>query len=166
MENSASPNPHHGTDACGGGVAIPRLTFFLSFSHGQVTEFAYDKSAFGLSPLMDPIPEGISSAAGIIPVLAGKLPEPGPGPHSVGTVPVTVVSFLCVGWFLTHPSWLSGSSCSEVSCVSPGSMRVLQDPTCFSDYISISTCEWEMAGPTNCRAELHLSYQLNFYYSE
>ncbi|XP_042095916.1 interleukin-4 receptor subunit alpha isoform X5 [Ovis aries] len=56
--------------------------------------------------------------------------------------------------------------CSEVSCVSPGSMRVLQDPTCFSDYISISTCEWEMAGPTNCRAELHLSYQLNFYYSE
>ncbi|XP_061257462.1 interleukin-4 receptor subunit alpha [Bos javanicus] len=52
--------------------------------------------------------------------------------------------------------WVAGS----------GSMRVLQDPTCFSDYISNSTCEWEMAGPTNCRAELHLSYQLNFYYSE
>ena len=36
---------------------------------------------------MDPVPEGISSAAGIIPELAGKLPEPGPGPRSVGTVP-------------------------------------------------------------------------------
>lgn len=46
---------------------------------------------------MDPVPEGISSAAGIIPELAGKLPEPGPGPRSVGTVPGTVVSLLCDG---------------------------------------------------------------------
>lgn len=71
--------------------------FFLQFSHGQVIEFADDKSAFGLSPLMDPVPEGISSAAGIIPVLAGKLPEPSLGPRSVGTVPGTVVSLLCDG---------------------------------------------------------------------
>lgn len=46
---------------------------------------------------MDPVPEGISSAAGITPVPAGKLPEPGPGPRSVGTVPGTVVSLLCDG---------------------------------------------------------------------
>ncbi|XP_059934129.1 interleukin-4 receptor subunit alpha isoform X2 [Mesoplodon densirostris] len=60
----------------------------------------------------------------------------------------------------------SGSSCSEVSCVSPGSVRVLQGPTCFSDYVNISTCEWEMAQPTNCRAELRLFYQLKFPYFE
>ncbi|XP_067562417.1 interleukin-4 receptor subunit alpha isoform X1 [Pseudorca crassidens] len=59
-----------------------------------------------------------------------------------------------------------GSSCSEVSCVSPGSVRVVQGPTCFSDYVNISTCEWEMARPTNCRAELRLFYQLKFFYFE
>ncbi|XP_053412263.1 interleukin-4 receptor subunit alpha isoform X1 [Nycticebus coucang] len=47
-----------------------------------------------------------------------------------------------------------------------GSMEVLLQPTCFSDYISISTCEWKMASPINCSAELHLSYKLDFGSSE
>ena len=46
---------------------------------------------------MDPVPEGISSAASITPAPAGKLPEPGPDSRSVGTVPGTVVSLLCDG---------------------------------------------------------------------
>lgn len=37
---------------------------------------------------------------------------------------------------------------------------MLHKPSCISDYLSISTCEWEMARPTNCSAELSLSYQL------
>ncbi|XP_070317171.1 interleukin-4 receptor subunit alpha isoform X1 [Odocoileus virginianus] len=52
--------------------------------------------------------------------------------------------------------WVAGS----------GGMRVLRDPTCFSDYIAFSTCEWVMSKPTDCRAELRLTYQLNFYFSE
>ncbi|XP_054098185.1 interleukin-4 receptor subunit alpha isoform X1 [Callithrix jacchus] len=47
-----------------------------------------------------------------------------------------------------------------------GSMKVLQEPTCVSDYISLSTCEWKMGGPTNCSAELRLVYQLVFLISE
>ncbi|XP_012500459.1 PREDICTED: interleukin-4 receptor subunit alpha isoform X1 [Propithecus coquereli] len=43
-----------------------------------------------------------------------------------------------------------------------GSVEVLLQPTCLSDYISVSTCEWKMDRPTNCSAELLLSYQLEF----
>ncbi|XP_014650090.1 PREDICTED: interleukin-4 receptor subunit alpha [Ceratotherium simum simum] len=43
----------------------------------------------------------------------------------------------------------------------PGSVKVLHLPVCFSDYIHTSTCEWEMDGPTNCSAQLRLSYKLN-----
>lgn len=50
--------------------------------------------------------------------------------------------------------------------VSPGSVQVLHPPTCFSDYISTSTCEWRVDGPTNCSAELRLTYQLDFLNSE
>nr|6WGL_C Chain C, Interleukin-4 receptor subunit alpha [Homo sapiens] len=45
-------------------------------------------------------------------------------------------------------------------------MKVLQEPTCVSDYMSISTCEWKMNGPTNCSTELRLLYQLVFLLSE
>ncbi|XP_057551247.1 interleukin-4 receptor subunit alpha isoform X2 [Hippopotamus amphibius kiboko] len=66
--------------------------------------------------------------------------------------------------------WFRSGLTFSVSCLilvwAAGSVRVLQGPTCFSDYISVSTCEWEMAGPTNCRAELRLSYELDFFYSE
>nr|XP_012635564.1 interleukin-4 receptor subunit alpha [Microcebus murinus]XP_012635566.1 interleukin-4 receptor subunit alpha [Microcebus murinus] len=47
-----------------------------------------------------------------------------------------------------------------------GSMEVLLQPTCVSDYISVSTCEWQMDSPANCSAELRLSYQLDFGSSE
>ncbi|XP_040829105.1 interleukin-4 receptor subunit alpha isoform X1 [Ochotona curzoniae] len=43
-----------------------------------------------------------------------------------------------------------------------GSIRVLHKPTCVSDYLSVSTCSWEMDRPINCSAELHLSYLLDF----
>lgn len=61
---------------------------------------------------------------------------------------------------------LSASGCSERSCVSPGSVKVLHEPSCFSDYISTSVCQWKMDRPTNCSAELRLSYQLDFMGSE
>uniref|UniRef100_A0A452TJA9 Interleukin-4 receptor subunit alpha n=1 Tax=Ursus maritimus TaxID=29073 RepID=A0A452TJA9_URSMA len=71
-----------------------------------------------------------------------------------------------LGWFPICPPCLSGSGCSVPSCVSPGSVKVLQEPSCFSDYVSTSVCQWEMDGPTNCSAELRLSYQLDFMGSE
>lgn len=68
----------------------------------------------------------------------------------------------CLGPGLAFPVsclilvWAAGS----------GSVKVLHRPTCFSDYISSSTCEWKMDGPTNCSAELRLSYQLDFLISK
>ncbi|XP_045631192.1 interleukin-4 receptor subunit alpha isoform X2 [Ursus americanus] len=63
---------------------------------------------------------------------------------------------LCSG--LTFPV-----SCLILVCVAgSGSVKVLQEPSCFSDYVSTSVCQWEMDGPTNCSAELRLSYQLDF----
>ncbi|XP_059934131.1 interleukin-4 receptor subunit alpha isoform X4 [Mesoplodon densirostris] len=68
--------------------------------------------------------------------------------------------------------WLHSGLTFSVGCLilawaaGSGSVRVLQGPTCFSDYVNISTCEWEMAQPTNCRAELRLFYQLKFPYFE
>eukprot|EP00069_Balaena_mysticetus_P002980 bmy_00812T0 len=65
--------------------------------------------------------------------------------------------------------WLHSGLTFSVGCLilmwaaGSGSVRVLQGPTCFSDYVNISTCEWEMARPTNCRAELRLFYQLEFF---
>ncbi|XP_008065134.1 interleukin-4 receptor subunit alpha [Carlito syrichta] len=53
-----------------------------------------------------------------------------------------------------------------VQVVGSGSMKVLREPTCFSDYANLSTCEWQMNGPINCSAELRLSYQLDFLLSE
>ncbi|XP_066239195.1 interleukin-4 receptor subunit alpha-like isoform X2 [Saccopteryx leptura] len=47
-----------------------------------------------------------------------------------------------------------------------GSVKVLHQPTCFSDYIRTSTCEWRLDGPTNCSAELRLTYQLKFWNSK
>lgn len=43
-----------------------------------------------------------------------------------------------------------------------GSVEVLHEPTCTSDYINVSPCEWRMDRPTNCSAELRLTYQLNY----
>lgn len=47
-----------------------------------------------------------------------------------------------------------------------GSIRVLDEPTCYSDYYNTSVCEWKMDVPTNCSAQLHLSYQLKFSFEE
>ncbi|KAG3259539.1 interleukin 4 receptor, transcript variant X2 [Ictidomys tridecemlineatus] len=70
-----------------------------------------------------------------------------------------------MGWLCSHP--LSPVSCLILVWVTvAGSMRVLHEPTCFSDYISVSTCEWQLHGPLNCSAELHLSYWLDFEFSE
>ncbi|XP_032183205.1 interleukin-4 receptor subunit alpha isoform X1 [Mustela erminea] len=68
--------------------------------------------------------------------------------------------------------WLCSGLTFPVSCLilvwvgGSGSVKVLREPSCFSDYISVSVCQWEMDGPTNCSAELRLSYQLNFIESE
>ncbi|CAK6445028.1 unnamed protein product [Pipistrellus nathusii] len=47
-----------------------------------------------------------------------------------------------------------------------GGVQLRQQPTCFSDYLSTSTCEWRMGGPTDCSAELRLTYQLVFLNEE
>uniref|UniRef100_A0A8C2LP54 Interleukin 4 receptor, alpha n=1 Tax=Cricetulus griseus TaxID=10029 RepID=A0A8C2LP54_CRIGR len=52
--------------------------------------------------------------------------------------------------------WVAGS----------GSIKVLGEPTCFSDYISSSTCEWYLDGTVDCRSQLHLSYWLDFEFYE
>ncbi|XP_054438759.1 interleukin-4 receptor subunit alpha [Pteronotus mesoamericanus] len=68
--------------------------------------------------------------------------------------------------------WLGPGLTFPVSCMilvwaaGSGSGKVLHQPACFSDYISTSTCEWRVDGPTNCSAELRLTYQLDFLYSE
>ncbi|XP_047389150.1 interleukin-4 receptor subunit alpha [Sciurus carolinensis] len=62
-----------------------------------------------------------------------------------------------MGWLCSHP--LLPVSCLILVWVAgAGSMKVLHEPTCFSDYLSVSTCEWQLDGPLNCSAELHLSY--------
>ncbi|KAM8778731.1 interleukin-4 receptor subunit alpha isoform 1-T3 [Rhynchonycteris naso] len=68
--------------------------------------------------------------------------------------------------------WLGSGLTLPVSCLilvwaaGSGSVKVLHQPTCFSDYISTSTCEWGLDGPANCSAELRLTYQLDFSISE
>ncbi|KAK1344496.1 hypothetical protein QTO34_013193 [Cnephaeus nilssonii] len=47
-----------------------------------------------------------------------------------------------------------------------GNVPVRPRPTCFSDYLSTSTCEWRMGGPINCSSELRLTYQLVFLNEE
>ncbi|XP_040610708.1 interleukin-4 receptor subunit alpha isoform X1 [Mesocricetus auratus] len=70
-----------------------------------------------------------------------------------------------MGWlctkFLTSVSflillWVAGS----------GSIKVLGEPTCFSDYIRNSTCEWYLDGAVDCRSQLHLLYWLDFEFSD
>ncbi|XP_070269515.1 interleukin-4 receptor subunit alpha-like [Myotis yumanensis] len=61
--------------------------------------------------------------------------------------------------------WLGSGLTFPVSCLilvwaaGSGSVQVQDGPTCFSDYLSTSTCEWRMGGPTDCSAELRLTYQ-------
>lgn len=43
---------------------------------------------------------------------------------------------------------------------SAGCVEILGEPTCVSDYVNTSTCQWKMDRATNCSAELHLSYKL------
>ncbi|XP_038186102.1 interleukin-4 receptor subunit alpha [Arvicola amphibius] len=68
--------------------------------------------------------------------------------------------------------WLCAEFLSSVSCLillwvsGSGSVTVLGEPTCFSDYIQNSTCEWYLDGPVDCRSQLHLSYWLDFEISE
>ncbi|XP_036165099.1 interleukin-4 receptor subunit alpha-like isoform X2 [Myotis myotis] len=68
--------------------------------------------------------------------------------------------------------WLGSGLTFPVSCLilvwaaGSGSVQVRDQPTCFSDYLSTSTCAWRMGGPTNCSAELRLTYQLDFPNSE
>lgn len=50
--------------------------------------------------------------------------------------------------------------------VSAGGVTVLGEPTCYSDYIQNSTCEWYLDGPVDCRSQLHLSYWLDFENTE
>lgn len=57
--------------------------------------------------------------------------------------------------------WRVSLLLSALLCL-PGGVKILRRPTCLSDYLSISTCEWKMDGPTNCSAEFHLSYLLDF----
>ncbi|XP_042522575.1 interleukin-4 receptor subunit alpha [Dipodomys spectabilis] len=47
-----------------------------------------------------------------------------------------------------------------------GGVRVLHPPSCSSDYLSASTCEWRLDRPLNCTARLRLAYWLSFLHFE
>lgn len=112
--------------------------FFLYLSQEHLVELAHDKGAFDLSLLMDPVPAGISSATGITPVPAGKLPGVWSCRPLMGTLPGAVVSLLwdgplglvvngsCLGWFLTSSflitglPLLRGHLCLPRGCQGPG----------------------------------------------
>lgn len=44
-----------------------------------------------------------------------------------------------------------------------GSIKVLGEPTCFSDYIRTSTCEWFLDSAVDCSSQLCLHYRLMFF---
>lgn len=44
-----------------------------------------------------------------------------------------------------------------------GSIKVLGEPTCFSDYIRTSTCEWFLDSAVDCSSQLRLHYRLMFF---
>ncbi|CAH6793076.1 interleukin-4 receptor subunit alpha [Phodopus roborovskii] len=70
-----------------------------------------------------------------------------------------------MGWL--HTKFLTSVSCLILLWVADsGSIEVLGEPTCFSDYISNSSCEWQLGGPIDCRAQLNLSYWLDFEFFE
>ncbi|XP_060222856.1 interleukin-4 receptor subunit alpha isoform X2 [Meriones unguiculatus] len=68
--------------------------------------------------------------------------------------------------------WLCIKFLSSVSCLVSlwvagcGSIKVLGEPTCFSDYINTSTCEWQLDGIVDCSSQLRLSYWLNYEFFE
>lgn len=140
-------------------------------SKGQVVEFSKGKGR--------PRLPGSSSASGTFPHAGWEAPEPRPAPSSLKTgtqlglwSPCFVMDSSVLSGLVSDlssgacPPSLCDSGCSEHSCVPAGSVKVLREPSCFSDYISVSVCQWEMDSPTNCSAELRLSYQLNFIESE
>nr|XP_058142140.1 interleukin-4 receptor subunit alpha isoform X1 [Dasypus novemcinctus] len=100
--------------------------------------------------------------------------RPGPGPwvtrsSRTGLRPGGDPGFINgaqVPWDLLM-GWLRPGLALPVSCLilvwaaGSGSSKVLHKPACLSDYVDTITCEWRMAGPTNCSAELHMVYQLD-----
>lgn len=40
------------------------------------------------------------------------------------------------------------------------------EPTCFSDYINTSTCEWQLDGMVDCSSQLRLAYWLIYEFFE
>ncbi|XP_051001155.1 interleukin-4 receptor subunit alpha [Acomys russatus] len=68
--------------------------------------------------------------------------------------------------------WLCTKFLSSVSCLvllwlaGTGSIKVLREPTCFSDYISTSTCEWQLADTVDCSSQLRLAYWLKYEFFE
>ncbi|XP_008839928.2 interleukin-4 receptor subunit alpha isoform X2 [Nannospalax galili] len=79
------------------------------------------------------------------------------------------------GTFMSLMGWLRARlllSVLSVNClillwaVGSGSIKVLSEPTCFSDYINTSTCEWQLDGVVNCSSELRLAYWLDFEFPE
>lgn len=68
--------------------------------------------------------------------------------------------------------WPCTKFLSSVSCLillwvtGSGGIKVLGNPTCFSDYISTCTCEWQLDSTVNCSSQLLLDYRLLFEFSE
>ncbi|XP_037670692.1 interleukin-4 receptor subunit alpha isoform X2 [Choloepus didactylus] len=70
-----------------------------------------------------------------------------------------------MGWL--HPGLvLPVSYLILVWATGSGSIRILQKPTCLSDYVNTITCEWRTSGPTDCSSEQLLFYQLVFINTE
>ncbi|KAL1787297.1 interleukin-4 receptor subunit alpha [Sigmodon hispidus] len=68
--------------------------------------------------------------------------------------------------------WLCTKILSSVNCLillwvaGSGSIEVLHEPSCFSDYISSIKCEWQLDSTVDCRSQLHLFYWLDFEFFE
>ncbi|XP_076798430.1 interleukin-4 receptor subunit alpha isoform X2 [Arvicanthis niloticus] len=68
-----------------------------------------------------------------------------------------------MGWLCTK--FLASVSCLILLWVAgSGSIKVLGEPTCFSDYIRTATCEWPLDSTVNCSSQLRLDYRLDFLF--
>ncbi|XP_052055680.1 interleukin-4 receptor subunit alpha isoform X2 [Apodemus sylvaticus] len=67
--------------------------------------------------------------------------------------------------------WLCSKFLTSVSCLillwvaGSESIKVLGEPTCFSNYIDSFACEWPLDSTVNCSSQLRLDYRLLFEFA-
>ncbi|KAM6155911.1 interleukin-4 receptor subunit alpha [Rhynchocyon petersi] len=66
-----------------------------------------------------------------------------------------------MGWLCSELKFPIGCLILMWAAGSGGAKVLLHEPTCTTDYDQSFTCQWKMAGPTNCSADLLMSYWQN-----